>query len=203
MNSTVWYDQIDAGLVKYIKSVIQIKNSVGEYIPVPIRVRKADEDFKKEDYPMVTIYNLEISKRDEVRYYPFRVPRGLNTENGIVNMERTAVPYSLMYQIDLWSTLQRDMNAMSAMWEFEAGRDFNLPVIDSGGTLRYAHCLQKGNSVKKVDKLNDGSRVFCTSLTYRIWAEIDEENPDKLIGENIVNGVDFDIKPDYIKEVLT
>lgn len=202
MNGTVWYDQIDLGLINYIKSLILLEDYEGELVPVPVRVRKADEDFKKEDYPMVTIYNLNISRRDEVRYYPFRVPRDLDIDRGKVNMERPAVPYSLMYQIDLWSTLQSDMNKMSALWEFEIGRDFNLPVKDSGGTLRYAHCLQKGDSFKKIDKLNDGNRVYCTSFTYRIWAEIDEENPNKIDEVDIVKDIDLKDKLNY-KEVLT
>ena len=203
MKSTVWYEQIDKGLIEYIKSIIQLEDSNNDLVPVPVRVRKADENFKKEDYPMITIYNLGISKRDEVRYYPFRVPRNLNIENGKVSMERSAVPYSLMYQIDLWSSLQTDMNKMSAMWEFEAGRDFNLPVYDSGGELRYAHCLQTGDSVKKLDKLREGSRVYCTSMTYRIWAELDEENINKLQEVDIVKSIDLETNPNFNKEVLT
>lgn len=195
MNGTVWYDQIDAGLKNFIQSIVKLKNSEGVLVPVPVRVRKADEDFKQEDYPMVTIYNLSISKRDEVRYYPFRVPRDIDIDKGKVNMERTAVPYSLMYQIDLWSTLQTDMNKMSALWNFEANRDFNLPVYDSGGALRYAHCLQKGNEVKKLDKLRDGSRVYCTSLTYRIWSEIDEEDVNKIQEVDIVKQINLETKP--------
>lgn len=195
MNGTVWYDQIDAGLKNFIQSIVKLKNSEGVLIPVPVRVRKADEDFKQEDYPMVTIYNLSISKRDEVRYYPFRVPRDIDIDKGKVNMERTAVPYSLMYQIDLWSTLQTDMNKMSALWNFEANRDFNLPVYDSGGVLRYAHCLQKGNEIKKLDKLRDGSRVYCTSLTYRIWSEIDEEDINKIQEVDIVKQINLETKP--------
>ena len=195
MNGTVWYDQIDAGLKNFIQSIVKLKNSEGVLVPVPVRVRKADEDFKQEDYPMVTIYNLSISKRDEVRYYPFRVPRDIDIDKGKVNMERTAVPYSLMYQIDLWSTLQTDMNKMSALWNFEANRDFNLPVHDSGGVLRYAHCLQKGNEIKKLDKLRDGSRVYCTSLTYRIWSEIDEEDINKIQEVDIVKQINLETKP--------
>lgn len=195
MNGTVWYDQIDAGLKNFIQSIVKLKNSEGVLVPVPVRVRKADEDFKQEDYPMVTIYNLSISKRDEVRYYPFRVPRDIDIDKGKVNMERTAVPYSLMYQIDLWSTLQTDMNKMSALWNFEANRDFNLPVYDSGGVLRYAHCLQKGNEIKKLDKLRDGSRVYCTSLTYRIWSEIDEEDINKVQEVDIVKQINLETKP--------
>lgn len=58
MSSSVWYEQIDKGLIEFIQSVVVLPNSDGISVPVPVRVRKADEDLKKEDYPMVTIYNL-------------------------------------------------------------------------------------------------------------------------------------------------
>lgn len=190
MSSSVWYEEIDTALIEYIKGIVTLKNSEGIEVSVPVRVRKADEDFKKEDYPMVTIYNLFTSKRDEVRYYPFDVLTSYdaNTAKGI--LQKTAVPYSLQYQIDFWSVLQSDMNKMLAKWEFYVSRDFNLPVIDSGGTPRSTHCLQKGDSLKKIDKLSNGNRVFHSALTYRIWAELDEEvsKDCDIVTSVIING---------------
>ena len=173
MSSSVWYEQIDKGLIEFIQSIVVLPNSDGITVPVPVRVRKADEDLKKEDYPMVTIYNLFTSKRDEVRYYPFDVLRGYDPDTAKGTLEKTAVPYTLHYQIDFWSTLQRDMNAMLAKWEFLVSRDFNLPVVDSGGVSRTAHALQKGD-MKKTDRLNGTERIFHSSITYRIWGELDE-----------------------------
>lgn len=174
MSSSVWFEQIDTGLIKFIQSIVKLPNGDGVEVPVPVSVRKPDEDFKKEQYPMVTIYNLFTSKRDEVRYYPHDVLRGIDPENAKGTLEKTAVPYSLQYQIDFWSILQSDMNNMLAKWEFYVSRDFNLPVIDSGGTQRFAHALQKGDMVKKNDKLSATERVFHSAITYRIWAELDE-----------------------------
>lgn len=194
MNSTVWYEQIDTGLISFIQSVINVRNSEGLRVPIPVRIKKPDDDFKVEDYPMVTITNLYTSKRDEVRYYPFKVLRGVNRETGKGNLELTAVPYSIYYQIDFWSTLQEDMNNMTMQWNFYVNRDFNLPVIDSGGTPRDAFALQSGDSIKRMDKLQSNDRLFCTSYTYRIWAEIDESE-DSIESCDIVTGVDFNIKP--------
>lgn len=195
MHGTVWFSQIDKGLIDYIQSIVKLNDSCGVSVPIPVKVRKPDEDFKREDYPMITIYNLWISKRDEMRYYPFKVPTNKNTDTGRATMERSAVPYSLNYQIDFWSTLQSEMNEMLRQWEFEVGRDFNLPVLDTGGTQRYAHALQTGNNVSKSDKLSDGSRVFDTSITYRIWAELDEEDEKKLEEVPIVLTRDIITKP--------
>ena len=61
--------------------------------------------------------------------------------------------------------------------------------------MRYAHCLQKGNEIKKLDKLRDGSRVYCTSLTYRIWSEIDEEDINKIQEVDIVKQINLETKP--------
>lgn len=192
MNSTVWYEQIDTGLISFIQSIVKLRNSKGEKVPVPVRIRKPDEDFKVEDYPMITITNLFTSKRDEVRYYPFKVLRGYDASTAKGNLELTAVPYSVHYQIDFWSTKQTDMNEMLRQWCFIVSRDFNLPVIDSGGTHRDTFALQIGDNLKRSDKLSGGDRLFCSSLTYRIWAEIDESS-DFVESCDVVTEVGFEI----------
>lgn len=195
MNSTVWYEQIDRGLIDFIQNTVKLSDSGGQLVPVPVTIRKPDEDFKRENYPMVTIYNLWTSKRDEIRYYPFKIPVEINKDTGKAFMERPAVPYSLNYQIDFWSVMQSEMNEMLRQWEFEVSRDFNLPVVDTGGTLRYAHALQTGENLSKTDRLSDGSRVFNTSITYRIWAELDEEDVSKLEELPIVLTREIHTKP--------
>lgn len=40
---------------------------------------------------------------------------------------------------------------MLAKWEFLVSRDFNLPVVDSGGVSRTAHALQKGDMKRQTD----------------------------------------------------
>lgn len=195
LNSTVWYRQINEGLKSFIQSIVTLTDKNGNAVPVPVRIKKADEDFKKEDYPMITIYALYTSKRDESRYYPFKVLREANTVTGKGKMERSAVPYSITYQIDFYSTLMSDMDEMLRKWEFEVSRDFNLPVLDSGGVRRYAHALQTGSNLSKQDKLSDNSRVFNSSITYRIWAEIDEENPNSIEDCNLVTEIQINTNP--------
>lgn len=203
MNTTVWYRQINEGLVSFIQSIITLSDKEGNLVPVPVRIRKADEDFKEEDYPMITIYNLFTSKRDEKRYYPFKVVSSRDAQGKTCKLERPAVPYSLEYQIDFFSTLMSDMDEMLAKWEFEAGRAFNLPVTDSGGTLRYTHALQTGNSVQKQDRLSDNTRIFNSSITYRIWAELDEEDGSRLEEVPMVTEIFINAHNDvYTKRVI-
>lgn len=194
MNTTVWYEQIDTGLIKFIQSKVKLTNKQGNKVSVPVRIMKPDEDFKVENYPMVTITNLFTSKRDEVRYYPFKVLRGIDLSTGKGNLEKTAVPYSVQYQIDFWSTTQRDMNSMLSQWCFNVSRDFILPVIDSGGNSRDTFGMQVGDTLKRQDNLKGTNRIFRSILTYKIRAEIDEEDVNNLEQCDIVTEIEVDTK---------
>ena len=61
MSETVWFEQVDTALIDFISKGIKIG-----YSPIDVRVRKPDEDFKKEDYPLISLYNV-YSKRDDFR----------------------------------------------------------------------------------------------------------------------------------------
>lgn len=194
MNSTVWTEQICEGLKSLIQSIITFPKNNKE-VPIPVHVKKPDEDFKIESYPMAYIYNFSISKRDPERYYPFKVLRNANTETFKGVLERSAVPHSLFFQIDFYTTLQSDMDKIMQKWLFEAGKDFNLPVTDSGGTERTAFALNTGNVIQKQDNLSGSNRVFCSSFTYRIWAEIDEENVNNLEPCDLVSSTEVNCLP--------
>ena len=169
MNGTVWNKQIDTGLIEYFKSIFNI----------PVRVRKADEDFKKEDYPMIVIQNISVSKRDAQRYYPFEVEVARDAQTGDVTLEKPASPHTLTYQFDICTLKQVDLIDILAKWSLSVSDHFNLPVKDSGGTDRYANCFQSGDSIRREDRLNGGERLFKSTMTYSIWAEVDvSDNAD-------------------------
>lgn len=173
MNQTVWYEQIDRGLKNYISGNILLANSSGTLVPVPVRIRKADEDFKVEDYPMITISHINVGRRDENRYNAFDCKVVRDLEHNTAAVDPPAIPYTLKYQIDLWATLHSDMNALSSQWLYKFGRAFNLPVIDSGGTERTTLCQWSGDAALLENKLSGGDRVFHTPMTYDVWAELD------------------------------
>ena len=90
-------------------------------------------------------------------------------------MEQAALPYNLFYQIDFWSLQQSQMNSMLMQWVSltQGGKDFNLPVIDTGGNSRSCYCLCK-DDFKKSDLVDGNKRIFHSFITYRIYVEIDE-----------------------------
>ena len=172
-SESVWFEQVDTALLNYIKGIVKLPNSNGVLTPVPVKIRKPDEDFKVEEYPCVTIYNL-YSVRDEIRYFPDTVVVERYPDSNKVIEERSAIPYSLYYQLDFWSRQQTHMNEMTRRWlGYHPDKYFNLPVKDISGNDRNSFVLMT-DDLRKADFLTDTKRTFHSVLTYKVWVEIDE-----------------------------
>ena len=172
-SESVWFEQVDTALINYIKGIVKLPNSNGVLTPVPVKIRKPDEDFKIEEYPCITLYNL-YSVRDEERYFPDTVVVERDVDNHRLIEEKSAIPYSLFYQIDFWSRQQSQMNDMTRMWlGHHPDKSFNLPVKDLSGNNRDSFVLMT-DDLKKSDFLTDTKRTFHSVLTYKVWVEIDE-----------------------------
>lgn len=173
-SESVWFEQVDTALIDYIKSIVKLKDKQGVFKSVPVKVRKPDEDFKIEEYPSITLYNL-YSTRDEVRYFPDTVVVARDEDRNKLIEEKSAIPYSLFYQIDFWSRQQSHMNDMTRLWlGYHPDKSFNLPVKDMSGNDRDSFVLMV-DDLKKSDFLTENDRTFHSVLTYRIWVEIDEK----------------------------
>jgi len=172
-SESVWFEQVDTALINYIKGIVRLPNARGVLTPVPVKIRKPDEDFKIEEYPCITLYNL-YSVRDDVRYFPDKVVVERNATGHTLVEERGAIPYSLFYQLDFWSRTQSQMNEMTLKWlGHHPDRSFNLPVKDLSGQDRSSFVLLT-DSLMKADVLTETERTFHSVLTYRVWVEIDE-----------------------------
>lgn len=171
MSESVWKEEVDTGLINYIRSIVSLRKD-GIIYQVPVVVRKPDEDFKEEQYPLISIYNL-YDTFSTVRYSPERVRISYNETNKNAILEDSAIPYDLSYQIDFWAKLQSEMNEMTRLWLANNPKYFNLPVKDASGNNRSCLALQKG-SVKKEDILKGQERTFHSIITYRISVSLDE-----------------------------
>lgn len=172
-SESVWFEQVDTALINYIEGIVKLPDSNGILTPVPVKIRKPDEDFKIEEYPCITLYNL-YSVRDETRYFRDKVVVERDYERNTLIEERGAIPYNLFYQFDFWSRKQSHMNDMTRMWlGYHPDRCFNLPVKDLSGQDRSSFVLMV-DDLKKLDSLDKTDRTFHSVLTYRVWVEIDE-----------------------------
>ena len=176
MSANVWFEEVNIGLIKELKDSIRIKGANGSLIALPDKaftVRKPEEDFKFETFPCVSIYNKDYT-HDPLRYDPHPVAVNYDTDNSIVTIEETAIPYNLNYQIDFWSKYHTDMDTMTRTWLSRHYRQFNLSVTDDGGVERSCNVLAMG-SVVKSDLVLNKERLFHSIVNYKIWVEIDDE----------------------------
>lgn len=172
MNQSLWFEQIDTAWVDYLKSHVKVKDSSGNLVAVPVRIRKPDEDFRVEEYPCVTVYNL-FTMSAPIRYYPDKVVVSRNSANNTCVMEDAAKTFDLMYQIDFWSTLQVDMNEMMAHWMAHYWRMFQMPAKDASGADVFCTVLER-DAARKMDLFEANERrVFRTSFTYRVYGYLD------------------------------
>ncbi len=167
MSESVWFEQVDAALIKFLRENIFIENK-----NIKVVVRKPDDDFSLEEYPVISIYNLQDRFSVE-RYNDIPVVISKDTETGKAIVEEPALPYDLSYQIDFWSNLQEDMNSMTLQWKSLTKRYFNLPVVDMSGVERNCFVLPI-NDFSKADLFSQNKRLFHSFGTYRISVEIDE-----------------------------
>lgn len=173
MSESVWFEQVDSALMKLLRTVIQIDGK-----PVKVVVRKPDEDFSSEDYPVVSIYNL-YDRFSKIRYSSEPVVVSRNVESNSLEVEQSALPYDLFYQIDFWANLQSDMNSMMKQWKSFAHFWFNLDVLDESGNKRSCFVLSR-NDFNKSDLMKDGKRLFHSFGTYKVQVELDSNIKETL-----------------------
>lgn len=172
-SESVWFEQVDTALIAHIKNIVRLPDSSGVLSPVPVIIRKPDEDFKVEQYPCISLYNL-YSRRDKDRYYSDPVVTARDEVHKTMTLEKAAIPFSLYYQMDFWSTSITQMNEMTRRWLSATPEQcFNLPVIDLAGKSRSSFVLET-DSLRKSDILTSKERTFHSFLTYRVWVELDD-----------------------------
>lgn len=168
MSESVWFEQVDIAFKELLQKVIQIDRS-----PVKVVIRKPDDDFNEEDYPMVSIYNL-YDRFSKIRYSPEPIIASKDVESNSLLLEDSALPYDLFYQIDFWATLQSDMNSMTRQWKSFSKSWFNLDVSDMSGIARSCFVLSR-NDFNKSDLMQNGKRLFHSFGTYKVQVELDEK----------------------------
>lgn len=183
MSANVWFEEVNTGLISEIHSHVKINNNHGVLTPLhydpetpeknAIIVRKPEEDFKIEIFPSVSIYN-KTYEHDPLRYHPAPAKLGVDKVQKVIEMEESAVPFKLFYQIDFWARYQTDMDCMTRTWLMRHFRQFNLSVVDDGGVPRSCNCMQIGQ-VTKSDLVLNKERLFHSLVNLEIWVELDDE----------------------------
>lgn len=176
MSANVWSEEVERGLKQEILNTVFYLTDTGVKAPLTedmVFVRDPEEDLREEQIPCVTITPL-YNRFDARRYNPNPVIMSRNDEENLLTMQDSAVPFNLFYQIDFWSRYKEDINLMTSTWLRKHFRQFNLKVVDDGGTERSSNVIVN-ESLRESDLLKNQKRLFHSIISYVIWVELDDE----------------------------
>lgn len=176
MSANVWSEEVERGLKQEILNTVFYLTDTGIKAPLTedmVFVRDPEEDLREEQIPCVTITPL-YNRFDARRYNPNPVIMSRNDEENLLTMQDSAVPFNLLYQIDFWSRYKEDINLMTSTWLRKHFRQFNLKVVDDGGTERSSNVIVN-ESLRESDLLKNQKRLFHSIISYVIWVELDDE----------------------------
>lgn len=176
MSANVWSEEVERGLKQEILDTVFYLTDTGIKAPLTedmVFVRDPEEDLREEQIPCVTITPL-YNRFDARRYNPNPVIMSRNDEENLLTMQDSAVPFNLFYQIDFWSRYKEDINLMTSTWLRKHFRQFNLKVVDDGGTERSSNVIVN-ESLRESDLLKNQKRLFHSIISYVIWVELDDE----------------------------
>lgn len=176
MSANVWSEEVERGLKQEILNTVFYLTDTGIKAPLTedmVFVRDPEEDLREEQIPCVTITPL-YNRFDARRYNPNPVIMSRNDEENLLTMQDSAVPFNLFYQIDFWSRYKEDINLMTSTWLRKHFRQFNLKVVDDGGTERSSNAIVN-ESLRESDLLKNQKRLFHSIISYVIWVELDDE----------------------------
>lgn len=176
MSANVWSEEVERGLKQEILNTVFYLTDTGIKAPLTedmVFVRDPEEDLREEQIPCVTITPL-YNRFDARRYNPNPVIMSRNDEENLLTMQDSAVPFNLFYQIDFWSRYKEDINLMTSTWLRKHFRQFNLKVVDDGGTERSSNAIVN-ESLRESDFLKNQKRLFHSIISYVIWVELDDE----------------------------
>lgn len=170
LNQSLWFEQIDTAWADYLTSRVKVMDSEGNLVGVPVRIRKPDADFRVEEYPCVTIYNL-FTTAAPLRYAADKVVVARN--GNLCTLEEAAKPFDLSYQIDFWSSLQVDMNQMVGMWLSHYWKSFEMPAKNAAGADVFCTVMER-DAARKMDVFQPNERkLFRTTFTYKVSGYLD------------------------------
>lgn len=174
MSESIWNSEIEEGLKKFFNSFLL--NSDGS--PIKVKVRKPDDDFMEEKYPVIYLQSLQQSL-NTVRYDPTRVKEISRDEaTHTVIKEEAPIAMDCIYQVDFYTLYQREINSILQKFlaNTNGGRYFNLAVKDQSGNDWDLLALRrdKTNVVRRTDYFDERTRLFHAAFAFKVQTQLNE-----------------------------
>lgn len=172
MSESIWNREIEEGLKSFLNTIIM--SSKGE--PVKIKVRKPDEDFKDEVYPVIYLQNTS-DKFAVNRYDPTNTIISRDTETNTVEVEEAHLPFDCDYKIGFYSLYCSEINLMLQKFlaNTHGGRYFNLPVKDQSGNDWDLFVLRKNSGIMSRGYYYDkNTRIYSGTFNFSVHTQLNE-----------------------------
>lgn len=189
MSESIWNREIEEGLKNFLNSFMLDKGGV----PIKVKVRKPDEDFNNEVYPVIFLQNLQ-QKFNTKRYDPTPKVISRDTDKKLVIVEEAPLPFDCAYQIDFYTLLNSEINTMQQLFlaHTHGGRYFNLPVKDqSGNDWNLLALRRNGGNMLRRDYFDEDTRTYHSTFSFNVQTQLNEnvrQNKYMVLGRELSNG---------------
>lgn len=173
MSSSVWYDEVDRGLVALVKKVLGKDITVAFSPNRKETLQDPKQPYKRPKYPYVRIVHI-TDKFDRKRYNKDTVVVDVDKDTSQATVGVSAKPYILTYQFEIVTDKLSDLNRLTRLWNFSVLDKHNLDVVDSGGTPRTCY-MSRTIATEIIDSDQKDDQVFRNIQKYKIRVEIDED----------------------------
>lgn len=178
MGESIWNREIEEGLKAFLNSFLFYTNEKGEEVKVPVKIRKPNEDFNTETYPVVFLQGLQ-DKFVAERYDPTPKVIGKDTTNNTIIIEEAPLPFECIYRIDFYTLYRGQLNNLTQKFlaNTHGGRYFNLPVKDqSGNDWDLLAIRTKGGYITKRNFFDDecSAQPFYGSFNIKVQTQLNE-----------------------------
>lgn len=165
--ASVWYEQVDKGLIDFIKEKIDAEEE-----GITVRPRQTNEGNKTEEKAVSFFSYDEVLA--EYRMRRFDEVGEKDKDEGEAEMLKPLIPYDLFYQVDFWARSVYDINEMIRKWEGRVEKHNLLPVLDIDGNER--DIKMERVDFANADYTKNGEVRFHRTFTYKIKVELDERD---------------------------
>lgn len=171
---SVWIKELDTALNDFIPTLVKVLGESSQVIPVKVVFRSPETEFEILEYPSVSILNYN-HKFDPFRYVDIQTVRSREGSSGLI--EKSAIPYTLHYQIDFWANYNEDINEMTRRWNANVAGGFVITAVDTLGNNRLCEFVQTGDAIR-TEEIKQGKRIIHVIYSYKVAVELDEVDPE-------------------------
>lgn len=169
MIGSIWLEEIDKGLIEFIKA--NVKYDYGKGLePIKVIPSTPDNDLIQRELPCISLFSYNerpTTKRDTTNFVRHYEPS--NQSYYDLGKPRK---FDVSYQIDIWSEYHSDINDLTLQWSRALQKHTNLPVIDTVGDKTTTLMTRKG--FIRLDEQEGEKRIFRRAYTYTINAVVND-----------------------------